>query len=455
MRKQILILTILVIISLNIIWAQNILDCIPVVKTVNNQINQVVVSANSGSAIIAWQDERSGNYNIYAQRVDNTGHMKWIDHETGKIVASGTSNKINISMVSDNDGGAIITWQDDRAGNNDIYAQWINEDGDIQHGWPVTGLLICDDASVQSPPKMARDENGGAFVAWSDNRGGDYDIYTRHILPTGLLDTNTNGKRMQLLAESLNQVNPAICTDGDHGAIIAYEQYSIATDYDIFAQRIGATNINLWADGGVPACIANNNQVNPSLVNDAVGSAIIVWEDHVNPSWDVFAQRVANGTIQWTANGVAINNLDLPQIHPVIVQGGEFSAIIIWEHYLSATDSNIYAQKISGETTGILQWAGGGVNSYVEVSTLHDSYQLNPQAISDGFGGVIIAYETAENYADNGYDIYGQRLNQHGTYAVGGQAGGYEICTWDTDQTLPMLAYSISAEDNAIYAWRD
>ncbi len=207
----------------------------------------------------------------------------------------------------------------------------------------------------------------------------------------------------------------------------------------------------MWDNGGVPACIAANNQVNPSLVNDATGSAIIVWEDNVNFTWDIYAQRVANNTIQWTANGVAIMAIALDQIHPAIVQAGEFSAIIVWEHYLSATDSNIYAQKITGETTGTLQWLLTGV----PVSTLDDSLQRNPQAIADGFGGVIIAYETEENFAENGWDIYGQRLNQNGAYAVSGQPGGYVICTWDTDQTLPQLAYSISAEDNAIYAWRD
>jgi hypothetical protein len=377
--------------------------------------------------------------------------MLWLDHIKGKIIATGASNKINVSAVSDNQGGAIITWQDDRAGNMDIYAQWISEDGDVEKGWPADGRMICNDLSDQSAPKMVRDEDGGAFVTWSDNRGGDYDIFVRQIHSNGVLDGFINGKRLQLEAESKNQVNPAICTDGNHGAIIAYEQYTGPGDYDIFAQRINNLSANMWDDGGVPACIAANNQKNPSLINDATGSAIIVWEDNVNFTWDIFAQRVANNTIQWTANGVAIMAIALDQIHPVIVQAGEFSAIIVWEHYLSGTDSNIYAQKISGETTGTLQWLATGI----PVSTTHPSLQRNPQAVADGFGGVIVVYETEENYADNGWDIYGQRINQHGAYAISGQPGGYVICTWDTDQTLPMLTYSISAEDNAIYAWRD
>ncbi len=362
-------------------------------------------------------------------------------------------------MVSDGAGGAIIAWQDDRNVNMDIYATRIDTNGDVYPGWGgATGLLICNDTSEQSAPKLVSVGAAGAFVTWSDARaisGGDYDIYAMRISLDGSLTGDANGTRLQLAAESLNQVNPDICIDGAGGAIIAYEQYSIATDYDIFAQRIDSACANVWNNAGVNACIANNNQKNPKLVNDAVCSAIIVWEDNVNFTWDIFAQRVYADAIQWTANGVQIMAIAYDQINPVIVSAGQYAAIIVWEHWLSGTDSNIYAQKIwggAGGTTGTLQWAGGGINSYVPVSTLHDSYQLHPQAVSDGADGAIIVYETGENLAANGYDVYGNHLDASGNPS---DVGGYIICTWDTDQTYPMIAYSGTATDNAIYAWRD
>lgn len=453
MRKQILFIALLAILS-SVFWAQNVLDCIPVVKEVNNQINQVVVGGNDGSAFIAWQDFRNGsNFNIYAQRVNDSGVLLWPNVTTGKLICGGSSQKENLSMVAVNDGGAIISWQDSRNGNTDIYAQWIDANGNIAMGWPVAGLAIVTDLSVQSAPKMVKDGNGGAFVVWSDARGGDSDIWVRHILPNGSLSTE---KQVQLPSEALNQINPAITSDGDHGAIIAYEQYNGA-DYDIFAQRIDNNNNNMWIDGGVPACIANNDQKNPSLVNDSVGSAIIVWEDYVNFTWDIYAQRVASvpptGAIQWTANGVAVMAIALDQIHPTIVAGAQYTAFIAWEHYLSATDSNIYAHKIFGGvagTTPSLPWV-----SPVAVSTLHDSMQRNPQAVSDASGGVIIAYETGENLATNGYDIYANHLNQAGGFDGAGVVGGYVVCTWDTDQTKPMIAYSATATNDVIYAWLD
>ncbi|MDZ4122404.1 MAG: hypothetical protein U1C33_08270, partial [Candidatus Cloacimonadaceae bacterium] len=326
MRKLFLLFILLVVLSIGL-WAQNVLDCIPVVKTANDQINHVVISANDGSAIIAWQDGRiPGNSDIYAQRVSHDGHMQWQQHLTGKLIIGQANNQVNLDMVSDGAGGAIIAWQDDRNANWDIYATRIDANGVIYPGWGGTdGLLISNDPSDQSPPKLVSLGVDGAIITWSDARsisGGDYDIYAMRIHLDATLTGDTNGTRLQLAAEDLNQINPAITIDGAGGAIIAYEQLSITNDYDIYAQRIDS-NINImWAGGGVPVTTAGNDQKNPKLVNDAVGSAIIVWEDYVNTTWDIYAQRVYEGAIQWTANGIAIMAIALDQINPVIVSAG-------------------------------------------------------------------------------------------------------------------------------------
>lgn len=59
MHKHILLITFMVIASMNI-WAQippvDAPICIPVVKSVGDQINQVVVSGSDGSGIFVWQE---------------------------------------------------------------------------------------------------------------------------------------------------------------------------------------------------------------------------------------------------------------------------------------------------------------------------------------------------------------------------------------------------------------
>ncbi|MFB3896657.1 MAG: hypothetical protein ACE14V_10185, partial [bacterium] len=41
----------------------------------NNQYYPILVSDGSGGAIIAWQDYRNGNYDIYAQSVTTDGFV--------------------------------------------------------------------------------------------------------------------------------------------------------------------------------------------------------------------------------------------------------------------------------------------------------------------------------------------------------------------------------------------
>ncbi len=458
MSKKISFIILLAIFSIGI-WAQNTPDCIPVVMEVLDQTNQVVVGANNNGAIIAWQDFRDGNYNIYAQRVSDTGVMQWPEYTKGKLISGGTSEKINLAMISDNRGGAIITWQDNRNGNWDIYAQWINSAGDREYPltWPSTGLAVCTDLSDQSPPVITNNQSGGAFIAWSDNRGGDYDIYVRQIDSIGQLDANVNGKAIQVPAEDQDQLNPAIVADGDNGLMVAFEQIGLTTGKDIYAQRLDANLNTMWTND-LAVTTAAYDQINPKIINDGVtGSAIIIWEDFVNSAnSDIYAQRVYEEAAIWQANGVNVHGaLAGDQKNPIIIPAGQYKAIIAWESELSATDTNIYAQMLDATPAGTAVTYAWNSGLPVLVGTAHPSFQRNVQGVSDGSGGAIFVYESGENLLDNGYDIYGQRLTSGGIPHDADYPNGYPICTWDTDQSYPMLTYSANTPTKAIYAWRD
>ncbi|HTP80635.1 MAG TPA: hypothetical protein VMM57_09550, partial [Bacteroidota bacterium] len=88
------------------------------------------------------------------------------------------------TIVSDGSGGAIITWQDLRSGNDfDIYAQYINAAGTPQ--WPSNGVAICTATGDQASPTIVSDGSGGAIITWQDERGANYDIYAQRINAAG------------------------------------------------------------------------------------------------------------------------------------------------------------------------------------------------------------------------------------------------------------------------------
>ncbi len=438
-------LIILVLASISI-WAQDVLPCTAVVNAPLNQISQVIVTDGAGGAIVAWMDARTGNYRVYAQRVSPTGTMLW--GLNGILVATDPSPTSELSMVSDGVGGAIVGWQDSRGGNDDIYVQRLTSIGSMD--WTVNGLEVCANTFSQSSPKLATDGAEGAYVTWSDSRAGEGNIYIQHINAAGGYTGTFNGT---LLTDTSEQKNPEICEDGTGGAIITYQQlYPTVQGWDIYAQRVNATCSILWQGGGVPICIAAYEQTNQKLINDGVGSAIIVWQDKINSTqYNVYAQRVYENAISWTANGVLLTTAQaFDQINPVIVRAGLNSAIIVWQDFRSDTNYDIYAQKISGTTSFTIGWNAA---TAVPVCIIQGSNQMYPQAVADGLGGAIIVWQDGRNLVANGYDIYGQHLDAGGGIVGGGAVGGYGICTEVDNQEHPMITYKTAFE--AGYAWMD
>ena len=133
---------------------------------VNNQEAHVSVSDGVGGSIIAWQDYRSGEYDIYAQRVDAWGNPLW--SAGGVAVCDLTGHQVNAAIISDGAGGAIITWQDSRGGNYDIYAQRVDASGNSL--WPAGGVAVCTETNDQRYPKAVGSTFGSAVIVWEDFR---------------------------------------------------------------------------------------------------------------------------------------------------------------------------------------------------------------------------------------------------------------------------------------------
>ena len=149
-----------------------------------------IISDGAGGVIITWRDNRNltnTDYDIYAQKVNTVGVAQWDDK--GSLICNASGNQLSPHITNDCAGGAIITWQDPRFGANDIYAQKISSEGVIK--WDDNGKLICNALNDQLSPQLTSDGNGGAIITWQDNRNSGTtgnDIYAQRIadpLPGG------------------------------------------------------------------------------------------------------------------------------------------------------------------------------------------------------------------------------------------------------------------------------
>jgi hypothetical protein len=152
-------------------------------STGGNQTLPRIVADGSGGAVIVWNDYRNSNYDIFAQRLDASGAQLW--NALGVVVCVETGNQLFPKVVSDDAGGAIIVFEDNRTWPKQVTAQRMDASGNA--AWTAGGETLCDAIGNRDYYRMASDGAGGAIVTWEDNRygGTNDDIFAQQISVSG------------------------------------------------------------------------------------------------------------------------------------------------------------------------------------------------------------------------------------------------------------------------------
>ncbi len=100
---------------------------VPLCTSPGNQTIPYAAVDGAAGAIVAWQDERGDGPDIHAQRISASGGIAWI--ENGVAVCNAPGEQLSPRITPDGVGGAIIPWEDVRSGEIDIYAQRITGSG--------------------------------------------------------------------------------------------------------------------------------------------------------------------------------------------------------------------------------------------------------------------------------------------------------------------------------------
>jgi hypothetical protein len=310
--------------------------------------------------------------------------------------------------------------------------------------WVQNGVALCAQAVDQMDPRSAPDGAGGAIVTWGDLRNGNYDIYAQRVDASGAPQWTADGV---VICTAMNdQLDPMIVADGMGGAIVTWYDYRSGTNYDIYAQRVDASGVAQWTANGVAVCAAANDQLSPVLIADGTGGAIVAWYDYRSgTNYDIWAQRVnASGAVQWSPGiyGQAICTATGNQAFPVIVSDGADGAIIAWLDRRSGTDYDIYAQRVNG--WGGYYWTANGAS----VCAATGEQQFLAIA-SDDAGGAIMTWSDVRS--GTSYDVYAQRFSAAG--AAQWTANGVALASGAGNQ-----AYSTIAPDGAggaVVAWEN
>ena len=118
---------------------------------------------------VVWQDNRNGNWDIYASICSDGGNFS-----KEVRVTNSNHNEINPALAVDHQSPSrvYVAWQDDRNGNQDIYVA-----SSTNAFATSTVSRVTNNTADQTEPDVAVDAGNVAYVFWTDMRNGQADIY--------------------------------------------------------------------------------------------------------------------------------------------------------------------------------------------------------------------------------------------------------------------------------------
>ena len=390
-------------------WA---LNGVAVCTALETQYYLQIIGDGSGGAIMAWIDKRSGSDEIYAQRIDAGGTAQWT---ANGVLVTGTLNTSNyLGIISDGAGGIIMVWQDNRSGNLDVYAQRISTGGVTE--WTAGGEPIAASAIYEGPPSITTDGSGGAIINWADSRNGNPDVWAQRVDASGAPHWAAGG--VPVAADpNLSEYSTKIVSDGAGGAVVLMSHRTInpVTLMGLYVQKINASGVTQW-----PALVrlTDERYTRPVFISDGLGGAITNWDVYSSddPFYNdraIYAQGVdTDGNVLWASEGLFVGYKPYYSGNAItsIVNDNAGGFITTWVRYIDDNyQADIFAQHFNAE--GIPQWTPDPAVICDNTAT-----QSSPVVLADGSGGGVFVWQDERN--GDHRDLYAHKYSPGGSVSV-------------------------------------
>ena len=324
---------------------------------------------------------------------------------------------------------------------------------------PFPSLAEWESNLVQFPTthgstEMVAVSDSTVVVVWHEKRaGGPWDIYARKVKVDGTVLWTVNGVKVFHMGSS-DQTNPKVCIDGDGGVIITCQGQRNGT-WNIYAQRLNSDGDPQWTfpgggPGGITGVIICGNsvadQVNPRIVSDGSGGAVLAWEDKRNGNWDVYAQRIdSNGVISaggsWVSDGVALTKAPQTQQQLELAQDGSGGAFATWTHKPGTSGRNVWATRILADGSIASGWEGPGPGATGK-ELISTSFARDEPVVTYAEGGNAIFAFTDLSLLGTGPD--------KGVFALKMTGSGAVFPSWPSEGVAVCYAINNSSPSNYV-----
>ncbi|NOU48356.1 MAG: T9SS type A sorting domain-containing protein [Bacteroidales bacterium] len=354
----------------------------------------------TGNFYIGFYSNETGNYNIRLQYYNFAGVAQWDD--AGLLVSDHTQNSwvTDWALTTDNSGNCVLAFNDVRNGNVDVFAYAISPAGTFL--WGTDGITLTTDAQDEYVPSITVTSANNVIVAWQRPTATKIQTVMQKISPAGTLLWGSTGVTYQ--NSSFGYTGPRVLgVENDQFLLAFYKETGNfpALTRHIYVQKFNTSGAAVWSND-VLVCDANGISAfnNFTIASDNANGIVLAWTDDRNSDNNINAainRVLTNGTTTWPADGTEVTTQsNLSNQSPRIVGVNSNNEVIVtWSK--KSSDQNqtaISGQKFSAN--GVAQWTNTGIdfvamNSMVSGSVGGDVY--------DGTNAMIVYEEYVSSSA--------------------------------------------------------
>lgn len=261
-----------------------------------------MIADGHGGFFITWHENRATDDNLYVQHINSAGVPVSGWPALGQSFSGGGNTDYDGHLVLDGAGGVFVVWTYifTSSTDYDVYAARVTAGDTLRFMESVDNNF-----GIQDWPRVCSDGAGGFYVVYENNVSGSYNITAAHVGPLGVILAGP----ADMVNAAADQTRPAIVADGTGGFLFAYQDATsgFAQD-DIYAEHVDVNLTPLWGGGsGKVIRVAPGYQNNPKICTDGQNGAFIVWND---PSGVMATHVRASGLIAsgWPAGGEFVGN---------------------------------------------------------------------------------------------------------------------------------------------------
>lgn len=284
---------------------------------------------STGSALIVWRQSDGLQTNVWTNRYDNR-----IDRVTRQPIGWGSAQLIEASdgnvfaptIASDDNGNSIAIWNQ----NNNI---WVNHYV-AGSGWGVAGFISNNSGNTLFP-QIAINNTGNAFAVWSQDDGTTDNIWANQYTTE-----NGWGAAELIEMEAGSAKYPHVSINAEGNAVATWQVY----DQGRF--NIWANNYTTNSGWGVAESVdipSDGDSLDPQIVNDAFGNALLVWAQSDGSRYSIWANRYTSSN-GWGIAEVIETEDSGDALIPKIVIDAFGDGLVVWRQ-MDASGINIWSNR--------------------------------------------------------------------------------------------------------------